>query len=265
MRQLSLLMVCVGMMATACSPSLPEVVRIQGYLVEGPGEPESLQFVPGASIQVLNRDATQELGSAVTNENGFFVVGGLEPATPVVLIAGKSDNADPHPYGVFTGFTENVDLSLFTGAVYTPQLVSALDDIDEYAQAPGAPSVLSDFTIDFDTADNGGMVLGRVGVWRQAEFGLIFETVSEAEITVTTGSTEHPVCYRQEPPQGESAGAADCTLTATSVDSRFGVFGLPPGPVNISVTHPVFGTVPDDTIVVEDGVTYLDFYALAFP
>ena len=261
--RLAIVGIVVG--AAACTPSLPEVVRIQGFLVEGPSEPDNQLFVSGASIQILNRDATEELGTAVTDENGFFIVGGLEPATPVVLIAGKEETGDPHPFGVFTGFTENVDLSLFTGAVYTPQLAAALADIDEYSQAPGAPPELGTFTIDFDAPDNGGMVLGRIGVWRQAEFGLIFETVADAAITVTTGTTEHTVCYRQEPPTGQNAGAADCTLTTTSTDSRFGVFALPPGPVNISVTHPVFGTVGDDTILVEDGVTYLDFFALAFP
>lgn len=248
-----------------CGPSLPEVVRLSGYLVEGPAEPENQQFVPGASAQVFNRDGSEELGTTLTGGDGFFQIGGLPPAEPVVLVLGKNDAGDPHPYGVFTGFTENVDLTLFVGAVYAPTLPNALDTIDEYAAAPGAPAVLDDYDIDFDTAGNGGMLVGRVGRWVRAEFGLVFEPLAEAEVVINSDGTDQPVCYRAEPPEGDTAGAADCSATQTAIDSRFAAFGLPPGPVTITVTTPAYGTISDQTIIVEDGVTHLDFFAVAFP
>ena len=233
--------------------------------MEGPTEPANQTTVQGAEATVWDRSATTILGSSISEADGFFQVGGLPPAEPVVLVVGKEDAADPHPFGVFTGFTENVDLQLFVGAVYTPKLPDALDTISLYAAAPGAPPVLGSYTIDFDAADNGGMVLGRVGRWIRAEFGLVFEPLADAEVTVEAGGTTHPVCYRSAPPVGQTAGDPDCSATSTAIDSRFAAFGLPVGPVQLTVTHPVYGTVVDDTIIVEDGVTYLDFFAIAFP
>ncbi len=236
----------------------PDSVGFYGVLVD-----EEFDAVGGAEFFVTSPTG-ERLDDGSTDPDGSFHAGGLEPTTDVSLVFSRPDD---RVRTVYPGETEARDAFLFYGAVQLFDVDFVDEEIEEFTTAVGGTAAL--MTFDFDTAGNGAMVRGRVLAALEVEGELRFFSVPNATVTVTDGAgAEHRVYYRGDLPGDGDPGPVEPERTSTGEDSRFAAFAVPAtglstlpfaaGLVTVRVELD-FATFEERTLVVEDGVTVLDF------
>lgn len=256
-------------------PPPPDTVAFVGTLIEQ-------RFVDtDPVVNLAGADVYAVLGSSlaaqsVTDVNGGFVAGGLPKDASANLVF--SDETD-HVRSVFAGDTESHDSLLFYGAVFEARRDSAQSIVSEYAAAAGLSSNdLMNFDALASTAN--AMVRGRILRLVQTPQGAAYDSVAGAQVTVTdaTGKS-YRVFYRGDFPNDNDPGPIEPNRTKTGTDSRFVAFGVSAhginalpfdaGRVRITVTTTegtcVLAPEPncvEDTLVVDDGITELDYFAV---
>lgn len=231
-----------------CAEDAAETFSVYGYLYTGPVVDGTSTVLPGATVNGYDLEGNL-LGEGYepnSSAPGYYRVPGFPPGADGAIVASAAGSWVPT---VVVGRIPEATVYLDPGELY----IFALADVRTYLEAwersdPGGP--VQD--LDFEAEGNGGFVVGQLAdaeVWAGTRVGAV-----DAE------GGAHEAAYFAE------TGLPDRTLTATTADGRFALFGLPAGPVEVWITLPgQADPLPDPfrTLVVEDGVTSLLGFRIA--
>lgn len=253
-RRFVLLAIAAGPLFAGCysSSAPPETVAIVGNLWDR----DANEGIVNADYLVTSRDGSSGLSAGITGDFGFFVAGGLEKRIPVALTFDRTG----YTPAVFTGDTASRDSFLFFPTVYLERTSVTRDFIADYAAAASLSSG------ELMVLGSGGGAIVRGFTRRLVSVDpLEFEEVAGVQIDILDGEgTSYRVFYGVDgevAPEATETGDGSFAAFAVLATGDTLVLGNRTGTVTVRATTDD-GTVEESTLVIEAGITELDFFTV---
>jgi hypothetical protein len=241
---------------------------------------EQSAVIAGAEVFVTTTAGTQLDLPSLTDPLGNFTATNLPKNINATLVFSQTSGTPAYVRSAFPGQTAGYYTYIFYGAVYEAEVADAQTLVAQYATAAGVSTAsLMTFPAAEDSTA-GAMVVGKVVTLIQSPQGIQYQNVSGATVTVDDEKGKsYRVFYRGDfPAGGTEPGPIDPTATSTGNDSVFVAFGInalgttsanlpfPSSTVTVTVvTTNGKSTFSQGTLVVQDGITQLDNFAVVVP